>query len=39
MPEHEIDIDELARRVLRDPDHRVAVVVGPSGADVIPYVV
>ena len=36
MPE--IDIDELVARILEDAGHDVAVVVGPRGADVIPYV-
>ena len=36
MPD--IDIDELVARILEDAGHEVAVVVGPTGADVIPYV-
>ena len=34
----DIDIDELVARILEDAGHEVAVVVGPTGADVIPYV-
>lgn len=36
MPD--IDIDELVARILEGAGHEVAVVVGPTGADVIPYV-
>ncbi len=38
MPMPDIDIDELVARILEDAGHEVAVVVGPTGADVIPYV-
>ena len=38
MPMPDIDIDELVSRILEDAGHEVAVVVGPTGADVIPYV-
>ncbi len=38
MPMPDIDIDELVARILKDAGHEVAVVVGPTGADVIPYV-
>jgi hypothetical protein len=37
MPMPDIDIDELVARILDDAGHDVAVVVGPKGADVIPY--
>lgn len=35
MPD--VDIDELVARILEDAGHDVAVIVGPTGADVIPY--
>jgi hypothetical protein len=38
MPMPDIDIDELVARILEDAGHEVAVVVGPTGADVIPYI-
>ncbi len=38
IPMPDIDIDELVTRILEDAGHEVAVVVGPTGADVIPYV-
>jgi hypothetical protein len=37
-PMPDIDIDELVARIRDDAGHDVAVVVGPTGADVIPYV-
>ncbi len=37
-PMPDIDIDELVARIREDAGHDVAVVVGPTGADVIPYV-
>lgn len=33
-----IDTDELVDRIIEEAGHDVAVVVGPAGADVIPYV-
>ena len=38
VPMPDIDIDELVARILESAGHEVAVVVGPTGADVIPYV-
>lgn len=38
LPMPDIDIDEVVARILDDAGHEVAVVVGPTGADVIPYV-
>ena len=37
VPMPAIDIDELVSRILDGAGHDVAVVVGPTGADVIPY--
>ncbi len=38
MPMPDIEIDELVARILEDDGHDVAVVVGPTGVDVIPYI-
>jgi hypothetical protein len=38
MPMPDIDLDELVARILEYAGHEVAVVVGPTSADVIPYV-
>lgn len=37
MPMPDVDVDELVARILEDAGHEVAVVVGPTGVDVIPY--